>query len=364
MHFELFSARNIIIGLLLLGLIAFFSEFYSIFIIVFSAFIVYAGLKPSVDYLERKNINRGLAVAFVFMGMIALLTFTLSLIFNATYQEIKTALQEVEFNSENVIGFVENRFPVLAEPVTNVITQVEKVASNEVSLEGLFNQNILGSFNGVGVAGLKIAGGVVSAIFNVFLIVFISLYMILPKKDFFVAGINYFIKDEKKQKNWATMFGQLKVGLGSWIVGQIALMFFVGLITFIVVSVPGLFVQDYDLGRFALLISLFAAILEALPNLGPTITLVFAVLLAFLTGSSVAIVVYILISFILIQQFEGVFLVPYIMRKAIDLNPIVSIVVIIAGFSLTGSAVGALVSIPFAGCVNIIYKNYREGKLS
>ncbi len=360
MQFELFSPKNILIGILLLGFVLFFSEVYSIFIIVFSAFIIFAGLKPTVDYLQRKKIPRGLAIAFVFMGLIALTSFVLSLILNATYNEVRTALQDVELNSDSIQSFVDDRFPVLSEPVSNVVGKIDQLANNEIELNQVFDANFLGNFNGVGAAGLKIAGGIAAGLLNIFLVIFISLYMILPKKDFFEEGVNYFLKNENQRQKWNKIFTQMKTGLGSWLVGQIALMFFVGLLTYIVISIPGLFVQDYDLGRFALLISLIAAILEALPNLGPTITLVFAVLLAILTGSVAAIIVYILISFILIQQIEGVFLVPVIMRKAIDLNPIVSILVIIAGFSLTGSAIGALLAIPFAGCVNIIYKNLRD----
>lgn len=363
MKYEIFTPRNIIVGFLLLGFIVFFKEFYSLVVLAFSAFIVFSSLKPIVDFLEKKGAQRWLAVATVMMGFIALLVLFFTLILNAAYRELQEAFVDVELNATTITTFVDQRIPALSEPVRDLVEKFQKVSRNEIPLSDVLPADIIGNINGVGVAGLKFAGGVVEGLFNVFLVIFISLYMILPKKDFFIGGINYFLKDEKKIDGYENLFFQIKNGLGHWLIGQLALMFFVALLTYVVISLPGLFIQDYDLGRFALLLALVAGILEALPNIGPTITLVIAVLLAILTGGSAAIIIYVLISFVLIQQVEGVFLVPVIMKRAIDLNPIVAILVIVAGFSLTGSAIGALLSIPFAGTINIIYRNWKEGNL-
>jgi predicted PurR-regulated permease PerM len=363
MKYELFTPRNIIVGFLLLGFIVFFKELYSIFVLVFSAFIIFSSLKPIVDYLERKGLKRWMSVALVMMGFIVLISLFFTLVLNAAYRELREAFVDVELNATSITDFVDDKIPALSTPVSDVIEKFQKVARNEIPLSDVLPADIIGNINGFGVAGLKIAGGVVEGLFNVFLVVFISLYMILPKRDFFIGAINYFIPNDKKVDNYENLFSEIKNGLGHWLIGQLALMFFVGLLTYIVISIPGIFIQDYDLGRFALLLALVAGILEALPNIGPTITLVIATLLAILTGGSAAIIIYILVSFILIQQVEGVFLVPVIMKRAIDLNPIVAILVIVAGFSLTGSAIGALLSIPFAGSINIIFNHWKQGKL-
>lgn len=363
MKYELFTLRNIMIGFLLLGCIYFFGELYSLFVLVFSAFIVFSSLKPMVDFLEKKGTKRWLAVAIVMLGFILLVALFFSYVLNAAYREFKEAFVSVDLNATSITQFVDTQVPALSEPVNGFIERFNQVRSNEVPLSEILPADMLGNINGVGVAGLKFAGNVVEGLFKLVLVIFIALYMVLPKRDFFVGAINYFIKDDKKRDAYENLFSEIKLGLGHWLIGQLALMFFVGFLTFVVVSIPGLFLQDYDLGKFALILALVAGILEAFPNIGPTITLVIAVLLAALTGAGLGIVIYIAVSFILIQQVEGVFLVPAVMKKAVDLNPIVSILVVVAGFSLTGSALGALLSIPFAGTINIIYRRWKEGNL-
>jgi predicted PurR-regulated permease PerM len=60
-------------------------------------------------------------------------------------------------------------------------------------------------------------------------------------------------------------------------------------------------------------------------------------------------------TYIVIQLLENNLLVPKIMQKAVGLNPVVIIVVILIGGNLLGF-MGALLSIPFVSALIIIYK--------
>ncbi|OFZ72516.1 MAG: hypothetical protein A2451_03885 [Bdellovibrionales bacterium RIFOXYC2_FULL_39_8] len=57
------------------------------------------------------------------------------------------------------------------------------------------------------------------------------------------------------------------------------------------------------------------------------------------------------------QQVENNILVPKIMQRAVGLNPIVSIAVLMAGIKIAG-IVGGLLSIPVATAISVLVKDW------
>jgi predicted PurR-regulated permease PerM len=180
-------------------------------------------------------------------------------------------------------------------------------------------------------------GGFLSLI----LIFIASLYVSLAKnfpEDFFS-----FLKfKEEYFKNWR----RIKRKISFWFLGQIVLMAFIGFATYIFL---GLILKV----KYGLLISLIAGILEAVPVLGPIITLIIASLIVFLENPS-----YILptiIFFILLQQLENHFLVPLVMKKALALNPLLIILGILIGAKI-GGILGIIIIIPILGSIVEVLK--------
>src|SRR4029078_7924514 len=107
--------------------------------------------------------------------------------------------------------------------------------------------------------------------------------------------------------------------------------FAVGLFTFI-----GLTVLSYPIdpifGRYAILLSVIAGILELVPIIGALISAIPAVLLAATAGLEAAIAA--LVLYTLVQQIENNFLVPKIQGDAIELHPSMVIFAIIIGGAL------------------------------
>ena len=106
--------------------------------------------------------------------------------------------------------------------------------------------------------------------------------------------------------------------LSQWVRAQFVLGFAVGLFTFIGLLVLSRFV-DPIFGRYALLLSVTAGILELLPIIGPIISAVPAVLLAATAGPEAVIAA--LVLYTLVQQIENNFLVPKIQGDATELHP-------------------------------------------
>ena len=69
----------------------------------------------------------------------------------------------------------------------------------------------------------------------------------------------------------------------------------------------------------------------------------------------------VLILYIIIQQVEGNILVPKIMERAVGLNPIISIAVLMVGLQL-GGIVGGLLSVPVGTALSVGVKDWVKTK--
>jgi len=95
--------------------------------------------------------------------------------------------------------------------------------------------------------------------------------------------------------------------------------------------------------EFALPIAIIGGLLEIVPNIGPTI----ATLPAVLAGLTVSLphTVAIAAWYFLVQQVENTVIVPKVMQKTTGVYPLVTILSLAIGFKLGGMA-GAILAIP------------------
>jgi putative permease len=114
---------------------------------------------------------------------------------------------------------------------------------------------------------------------------------------------------------------------------------------------------------YALVLAVFAGILNIIPYLGPFIGVIPALLIAFSNEGSNPVLVWILIIYALAQILDIVFIVPFVVAKIVDLHPVTVILVIIAGSQMMG-VLGMIISIPFFSAAKVsaiaIYKHLTD----
>ena len=103
--------------------------------------------------------------------------------------------------------------------------------------------------------------------------------------------------------------------------------------------------------------SIIAGLLEAIPNIGPTI----AAIPAFFVGYSQSPILglFTIIMAVGIQQFENHLIVPLVMKKVVGLHPILTLLVLVIGGRYAG-IVGMLFVIPLALVVETIVTGLQE----
>ncbi len=104
-------------------------------------------------------------------------------------------------------------------------------------------------------------------------------------------------------------------------------------------------------------LALWVAFADLIPLVGATLGAAVAVLAAFLQNTTAGIIS--LVFFIVYQQFENSVLQTTVMSRTVKVNPLVVLLSVLFGVELFG-LMGALLAIPLAGSVQVVFKEIRR----
>lgn len=154
------------------------------------------------------------------------------------------------------------------------------------------------------------------------------------------------------QADIRAVFGIALRVFGQWLRGQLLLGLVVGAATFLGLMVLSATVNPV-FGRFAILLSVVAGVLELLPIIGPIIAAIPAVLLALTVGIDAAVAA--LILYLVVQQVENNVLVPKIQGDAVELHPSVVMVALVVGGAMAG-LLGAILALPITAAARSVFR--------
>jgi len=150
-----------------------------------------------------------------------------------------------------------------------------------------------------------------------------------------------------RRESISELISAMESKVGFYIAGQGALCLIVGimaLVAYLLIGLPN-----------ALVLALVAGIMEAVPMVGPLLGAIPAAVIALSIAPSK--LVWVIVATLVIQQVENSLLVPRVMRKAVGVNPFVSLLAIFAFSSLFGIA-GALMAIPIAAIIQLLLDRF------
>lgn len=141
---------------------------------------------------------------------------------------------------------------------------------------------------------------------------------------------------------------------GRWIRGQLILGAVVGAATFVGLFILGELVDPVFLS-FAVLLAVVAGLFELIPVIGPILSMIPTLVLAFAAADPVRAAIAVVALYLIVQQVENHVLVPQIQGDAVELHPSVVILALIAGSALFG-LLGAILSVPVTAAARDIYR--------
>lgn len=304
------SRRTIIFTIAVILALALIYAIRDVLVILFVSFLIVVAVNPIVAWLEQKRVPRALSTVGVLLVIFSILVGTIASIIGPLFSQTRVFI---------------DRLPELVNQLAPYNIDFSSFTSNISSVPGDFLKFALTTFSGV---------------ISFFTMLVVSFYLIQtrPSWDRYMTTVF-----KAKGKQYYTILQQLEAKLGYWVRGEIFLMISVGLATylgFILIGLP-----------YAIPLGVIAGFLELIPNIGPTIAAVPAALVGFTISPTLGLLS-ILVS-IIVQQLENHVLVPNIMRRAIGLNPIITIVTVLAGYRL-GGPVLAVLALPLVLSIQLI----------
>jgi predicted PurR-regulated permease PerM len=319
--------------LVLLGLWAIYLVRDVIVLLIVSIIFVSA-IEPAVDWLQKKKIPRSASVLGIYFLIIAFLGIVISFIVPPIVDQSK-ALGE--------------NYPVYSEKVTEFLRGIESfVNKNHIAID---TSQIIGNFgNELSNFSRNIFSttlGVFSGIISLVVIFSLTFYMSVEED-----GIKKFIISVTPTKNREyakNLTDRIKDKIGNWLIGQLVLMFIVFLFVYIGLGLAGI--------PYALILAIFAGFMEIIPYVGPIISAIPGVVLGFLISPVMGFLA--LLVYVLAQQTENHIITPQVMKRAVGLNPITVILVLLIGAKLAG-ATGAILAIPVATAISLVVKDFMD----
>lgn len=303
--------------------------YFKVIILIFSIGIILGLIIQSfANYIQFKfKIPFYLNVLLIYIFLISVVSLVFYLLFKTITTEIPDLLNKIKI----YFPFIENYF--------KNFRWTKLLNINNFSLEYFSNL-------------AKTLSSLSFKIFEVFVIFVISIYTAFNKNflNHFVNLFFFISKENKKKLEKILIIIQQKFSF--WFLGQLILMLFIGLCAYIFTG-PILKIQ------YASLIGLVAGLLEIIPSFGPITSTVFATMITFIEKPDY--IFWVIGFFILLQQFENHFLVPLIMKKAINVPPLLVILGFLVGAKLAG-VLGMIFILPLLGALVEIYNIFSKSE--
>jgi predicted PurR-regulated permease PerM len=304
--------------------------------ILLFAFILVSILEPAVNWLRYRKFPKTLSVILVYLILLSIFALIIALI-------VPPITNQVDQLS-TTFPFYWQKFSIEFRNIGQFLDQYgvgQEIENAFKNLKYSIPQTTTGIFSQV--------GHFLAGIFSLFIVLVITFYILVEENA--TKRILHSILPNQYLPYTNQVLSRIQNKLGLWLRGQLILSFIVGLLVYI-----GLLFLHV---KYALILGIIAGLLEFIPYMGPTFSGILAVVLTFFQSPIKALLVIIL--YVFVQLVENNLLIPNIMRRAVGLNPVVSITALLVGGSL-GGVIGAILAIPVTTALSVFAQDFLEKK--
>jgi predicted PurR-regulated permease PerM len=292
-------------------------------------------LNPLVNYLTGKKINKIVAITLAVTLAIAVVLVTLYFIsvqlaqFTESYPQLKEKFSKT---TDDLVRWWSQTFNVRQSKINLWIKESQAEAINDIAIGE--------SLSGVGHA-------MVTAV-----LLPVYIFMILYYKPLLLEFMHKLFRAEHHKvvievlSNTKKIIQTYLVGLGF------------ELIIMAILNSVGLLLLGIE---YAIILGVIGAILNIIPYIGGIIATALAMLIAFVTEDSMVYPLLVLGLYLFIQFIDNNYIVPKIVASRVQLNALISIIVVLLGGALWGIS-GMFLSIPLTAILKVIFDHIESLK--
>ena len=311
------------------GIIAVFFVFWILAdIMIPLAFALFLSvlLNPLVNWMQKHKVPRTLAI-------LAALLLAIIIVGGLLY-----------FLSTQIAQFKDS-LPMLKQKSMQIAEDIQRYIDHQFGIARIEQDKaVQDAFNG----GKAMIGQTIFGVFGILAIVIllpIYMFFILFYKPLILNFLYEVFAEENSQKV-AEVLTETKSAIQSYIVGLLIETLIVGILNSVALLILGV--------PYAILIGTIGALLNLIPYLGGLVAITLPVLMATVSKDGYSTQLGVILSYILIQFIDNNILVPRIVSSKVQINALMSIIVVLLGNQIWGLP-GMFLSIPFIAVLKIIF---------
>ena len=263
-----------------------------------------------------------------------------------------------------VVGFLALAIPPLVDQVSRLIDHAPsylQTLNNRSSFLGHFDRQYhlvsnlkkalthlsLGSFtSGVIGAGKVVLGAVTSVV----IVVSLTIYFLadLPR----VTRTIYRVVPASRRARAGLLIDEIFSRVGGYVLGNLLTSVIAGVGTFVWLWIFGI--------PYALLLSVFVALMDLIPIIGSTVAGVVVSLVALTVSLTDAVAT--AAFYTVYRQAEDYLITPRVMNHTVDVPALVTVIAVLIGGALLG-IIGALIAIPVAAAIKLVLEEVSYPRL-
>src|SRR5271165_2690561 len=295
---------------------------------VFLALVIY----PVVDAIERRTrVYRSLIILAVYLFLIAAVAVIGYLVIPSMVREIAQLSHDApryarELRANATFRDYDNRYHISAKLLQDARHLPERLA------------HLVGPLKDVTVSAAGFVGQLVTVLVLTFLLT-------LHGREYVELALAF---AGRREEHYRQLVVKVNRAVAGYMLGNILISGLVTVVTWIVLSILGV--------PYAIALGFVMGFFDLIPLVGATLGSIAVALATVTVNFPIATIVWIVAIF-LWQRFENYVIQPLIYGKMLRVNPIVTIVAVLAGASLLG-ILGALIAIPTAAAIQIILSDW------
>lgn len=298
----------------------------------FFSLIISLLVEPAINFLRKFRVPKILAVTLIYLSIFGLLGLII-------YLTAPIFIFEIKQLSQNISEYVEKLNPIFKSLGLDVNHNFEDITSTLVNLLQESSKSIIKAIS-------VLFGGVASTILIFVLAFYISLEDRGPEK--FLS----LLVPKKYESQVMNLFEKAQYKVSGWFGARVLACIFVGVISFIIFFLLGI--------KYAFILALISGVLNFIPYVGPLITGILALLFVGVSNSWIM-AVYVLIVLYVIQALENNIITPLLMKKLLDLPPVLVLLSLLIGGIIFG-VLGMIFVVPVFGIIYEFIKEFLEKK--
>jgi predicted PurR-regulated permease PerM len=287
--------------------------------LVFLAFIIAAAMRPSVEWLRRYRVPRGLGIIAHYAVLVGVLALLLWAVVPRAIDQVDKALGGIPTTSSELQEETRGSTGVKHEILKRVQDALDELPSGRDLLDPALS--------------------VTFRVFEVFVGIFFTLacaaYWIFERDR--AENLVLSVLPRERRRVVRDTWNLIDLKLGAYVRGTLLLVFFVASLLSLIFYLIGL--------PFWLLIAIFAGFVEVVPVIGPLVAGALAVGVGFTESWELALAAG--LAVLAVRLLEDYVVIPRVLGTAVGLTPL-SVLIAVAAMGILFGGFAVLLAIPFA----------------